>query len=149
MQGRPTENTLRLIATSEVYLLKIEQGTKLPALDFSETAIHDFCTTLRRRFGAALTLDTEHTEAKSEEGEAFERSVWQECVTFVQERVLKAKEVVKLRPNHIYFILSGKVALGKKIVDESEFIQGMEDRSVTALQTTSLFTIEISLQRRQ
>ena len=149
MQGKPTENTLRLIATSEVYLLKIDQNTKLPALDYSEAAIREFCLTLRRQCGQALTHETEHTEAKSEEGEEFETSVWQECVTFVQERILKAKEVVKLKPNHIYFILSGKVALGKKIVDESEFIQGMADRSVTALQTTSLFTIEISLQRRQ
>ena len=95
------------------------------------------------------TYTDARSEKEKEKEEEFEQSVWQECVTFIQERILKPKEIVELRQNNIYFILAGKVALGKKIVDEGELIQGMENRSVTALQTSSLFTIEISFERRQ
>ena len=51
----------------------------------------------------------------------------------MQERIIKTKDVIEQKSEHLYYILSGKVAIGKKIVDENEFIQGKEGRSFTAL----------------
>ena len=66
----------------------------------------------------------------------------------MQERIVKTKDVIEQKSEHLYYILSGKVAIGKKIVDENEFIQGKGGRSFTALQKSSILTLEISMERR-
>ena len=69
-------------------------------------------------------------------------------MTVMQEKIIRGKDVIEQQNNAIYYILNGKVAIGKKIVDENEFIKGKEGRSFTALQKTSLLTLEISMERR-
>ena len=92
--------------------------------------------------------ETPNASIERQDSQQILASMWRESVTLMQERIIKTKDVIEQKSEHLYYILSGKVAIGKKIVDENEFIQGKEGRSFTALQKTSVLTIEISMERR-
>ena len=54
MKGVPTQDTLKLIATEDTYLLKIPSDAALPALKYSQAVIHEFYTALRVNTGNAM-----------------------------------------------------------------------------------------------
>ena len=63
------------------------------------------------------------------------------------ERLIKKDETIILDDKMIYFVVVGKLALGKRIVVEQEFIFGKENRQATALRTTSLVSLTVQRQR--
>ena len=92
MKGVPTQDTLKLLASEETYLLRVPRSSSQPALAFSEAVIHDFYAALRENTGDAML-----GESPVQTGQGVSDptdSVWQECIPFVQERVVRAKEVV-------------------------------------------------------
>ena len=49
---------------------------------------------------------------------------WVKRITFIVEQVLRKQEEVELFNDRIYYIFVGKLAVGKRIVEEQEFIIG-------------------------
>ena len=49
---------------------------------------------------------------------------WVKRITFIVEQVLRKQEEVELFDDRIYYIFVGKLAVGKRIVEEQEFIIG-------------------------
>ena len=72
---------------------------------------------------------------------------WREMISFLRERILNKNDLFDLENNCVYYILNGKVALGKKIIDSTEFIFGVKGRSITALQNTSLIIMHLTIQK--
>lgn len=55
-------------------------------------------------------------------------SPWVKRITFVRENVLRRQDSVDLQADCIYYVYVGKLVLGKRIVEESEFIFGSQGR---------------------
>ena len=72
--------------------------------------------------------------------------IWVERITFITENVMNKQESIELFDNRIYFVFIGKLAMGKRIVEEHEFIIGKTGRRVIALRTTSLICLVIQKQ---
>ena len=47
---------------------------------------------------------------------------WNQRLTFMSETILRNNEIIWLKEEHLYFVVLGKLALGKRIVVEHEFI---------------------------
>ena len=68
-------------------------------------------------------------------------------ITFLTETILRKRETINFHDHHLYFVVVGKLALGKRIVIEQEFIYGKSGRSAIALRTTSLVRLVLDKQR--
>ena len=49
-------------------------------------------------------------------------SPWSQRLTFLAETILRKNEIIWLKDEHLYFVVLGKLALGKRIIVEHEFI---------------------------
>ena len=65
-------------------------------------------------------------------------------ITFVTETICRKGEEINLFDDRIYFIFVGKLALGRRLIFEKEFIIGKTGRSALALRTSSLITMVIN-----
>lgn len=72
---------------------------------------------------------------------------WVKRITFISESILRKQQEVKLFSDRIYYVFVGKLAVGKRIVEDQEFIIGKDKRQAVALRTTSLITLILSDQR--
>ena len=70
---------------------------------------------------------------------------WVKRITFIVEQVLRKQEEIELFDDRIYYIFVGKLAVGKRIVEEQEFIIGRHSRKAIALRTTSVITLVTNL----
>ena len=66
-------------------------------------------------------------------------------ITFITEQVLRKDEEVELFDGRIYYVFVGKIAVGKRIVEEQEFVCGKNGRKAISLRTTSLITLVLNL----
>ena len=94
-------------------------------------------------------MATQKSNLRKEDALLQADSPWKTVVKFVQEIILEPGESVQLVDGQINLILAGKVAMGKKIIDEGEFISGKSSRKIVALQTTSIFLITTERKRRE
>ena len=72
---------------------------------------------------------------------SLKTKAWVKRITFIVEQVLRKQEEISLHDDRIYYVFVGKLAVGKRIVEEQEFIIGKQGRKATALRTTSLITL--------
>ena len=68
-------------------------------------------------------------------------------ITFFAEFILKKQQKMKLESDNLYFVFAGKLVLGQRIIQETEFIVGKTGRQITALCTTSVLKLHIMRQR--
>ena len=75
-------------------------------------------------------------------------SPWSQIISFVSEYILSKGEQMELHPDCIYYLNTGKLVLGKRIIQEKEFVFGRVGRLVVALGRTSLLRMYTNKQRK-
>ena len=72
--------------------------------------------------------------------------MWTNRITYNNEFILKKQEKANLEDGSVYLVYVGSVALGRRVVEEQEFIVGKTGRAVQALRTSSLIKLHFMKQ---
>jgi len=159
MSGEPSsydskkQSNIDLKALSDCYYLGITQAD---LLSFPQQ-IRKLLNTVSE-FKQDLTVASEHEPSSD-----VHASYWQTTFTSVREKVLQAGYKVSMPAERLFCILSGKVQLRGKILDEGEFIyySGVKKFNnmqidkfannvcVEIMQTTALYEIKTDFKRRR
>ena len=129
-RGNVTNDALEFVATAPfTYVIQLNFNN----MHLGRLPLPNICAATTSLCNALQTA-----QVPKPEDMPFDQFPWAQRVAFVSEQLLRKQDEIELRDSCIYFVYVGKVALGKRIVEEGEFIFGKAGRRIVALRTTSV-----------